>query len=82
MSLTRPGTATYSKSRGVGPRPPRADYGRLVRHWRGQGVRTPVLVLTAGSSATAEECLSVPFGLDELLARVRALARGGVPQPA
>jgi DNA-binding response OmpR family regulator len=74
----------------LGPRPPRADDGRLIRRWRGQGLRTPILVLTAGGRGAADEpgpggdgCLSVPFGLEELLSRVRALAQGAdVPQPA
>jgi two-component system OmpR family response regulator len=73
----------------LGPRSPRADDGRLIRQWRGQGLRTPVLVLTAGGRGSAndpgpggDDCLSVPFGLEDLLCRVRALARGAeAPQP-
>jgi DNA-binding response OmpR family regulator len=70
----------------VGPLPPRGGDPRLVRRWRSQGLRTPVLLLTAGGSGTAPEgddSLSVPCGLDELLSRVRALARGSeFPKPA
>jgi DNA-binding response OmpR family regulator len=67
----------------LGPLPPRAEGGRFVRRWQNEGLRTPVLVLTAGGSGTAEECLSVPFPLEELLCRVRALARRPeVSQPA
>jgi DNA-binding response OmpR family regulator len=67
----------------LGPRPPRADDGRLIRRWRSQGLRTPVLVLTSGGGCTADDFLSVPFGLDELLSRIRVLARGAdFPQPA
>jgi DNA-binding response OmpR family regulator len=67
----------------LGPLPPRADDGRLVRRWRSQGLRVPVLVLTSGGHCAADDYLSVPFGLEELLSRVQALARpAGVPQPA
>jgi DNA-binding response OmpR family regulator len=40
-------------------------------------------VLTSGGHCAADDYLSVPFGLEELLSRVQALARpAGVPQPA
>jgi two-component system response regulator TctD len=61
---------------------------------RGEGLRTPVLVLTArgtvgdrilGLNAGADDYLPKPFDLDELEARVRALARrtpGAAAAPA
>ncbi len=71
---------------------PGMDGLTVLRHWRERGVRTPVLLLTArgevservaGLDAGADDYLCKPFALDELLARVRALARrSGEAQPA
>lgn len=56
------------------------------RRIRGQGIRTPVLVLTANSAvptrvegldAGADDFLAKPFAVAELRARVRALGRRG-----
>jgi DNA-binding response OmpR family regulator len=59
--------------------------GRIVcRELRDRGVRTPVLMLTArdavsdrvqGLDAGADDYMTKPFAMEELLARVRALGR-------
>jgi two-component system, OmpR family, response regulator len=57
---------------------------------RAQGVRTPVLILTArdavddkvrGLNAGADDYMTKPFALTELLARVRALIRRASAEP-
>ena len=63
---------------------PRKSGMEVLRHWRAQGVRMPVLLLTArdqladrvsGLDAGADDYLVKPFDLPELLARLRALRR-------
>ena len=58
---------------------------------RGQGVKTPILMLTAqdarddivrGLDAGADDYLTKPFDFAELLARIRALGRRSQPTPA
>jgi two-component system OmpR family response regulator len=67
---------------------PDGDGLGLLRHWRASGQRWPVIVLTArdqisdrirGLQAGADDYLVKPFNLDELLARVDAVARRAVP---
>ncbi len=68
---------------------PDGDSVNLVTKWRARGVVVPILFLTArdaiedriaGLQAGADDYLIKPFAMDELLARVNALARRG-PAP-
>jgi two-component system, OmpR family, response regulator len=70
---------------------PRLDGWSLIEAARGQGVRTPVLILTArdlvedrvrGLNLGADDYLSKPFALAELIARVRAMIRRSYGSPA
>jgi two-component system, OmpR family, response regulator len=63
---------------------PKVDGLTVLRRWREAGLAVPVLVLTArgswhekvqGIDAGADDYLSKPFRLEELLARLRALIR-------
>jgi two-component system OmpR family response regulator len=63
---------------------PKIDGLTLLRNWRDAGLATPVLVLTARSSwhdkvqgidGGADDYVSKPFRIEEVLARLRALIR-------
>jgi two-component system copper resistance phosphate regulon response regulator CusR len=63
---------------------PDLDGFEVCRRWRARGGRTPILMLTArgslsarvaGLDAGADDYLSKPFAIEELLARMRALFR-------
>jgi len=65
---------------------PGSDGFRLCEQWRGRGVKTPVLFLTArddisdrvrGLDIGGDDYLVKPFAFDELLARIRVLLRRG-----
>ena len=66
---------------------PKVDGLTLLKRWRGAGINTHVLMLTArgttddkiaGLNSGADDYLTKPFELDELLARIRALIRRGL----
>jgi DNA-binding response OmpR family regulator len=63
---------------------PKVDGLTLLKRWRGAGINTHVLMLTAktslndrvgGLDSGADDYLTKPFELEELLARIRALVR-------
>jgi DNA-binding response OmpR family regulator len=65
---------------------PRMDGFEMARRLRGDGNRTPILMLTARDAATeivkgldlgADDYLTKPFSFEVLLARIRALLRRG-----
>ncbi len=65
---------------------PKQDGLTLLKKWRAAGITTHVLMLTArgtlndkvhGLDTGADDYLTKPFELDELLARIRALIRRG-----
>ena len=68
---------------------PKVDGLALLKRWRGAGVTTHVLMLTAktttqdkvaGLDSGADDYLAKPFEFAELLARIRALVRRGHQQ--
>ena len=69
---------------------PKLDGFGVLAGLRGQGIHTPVLMLSAldsvddrvrGLRAGADDYLVKPFAFDELLARLLALVRRGSPKP-
>jgi two-component system, OmpR family, response regulator len=69
---------------------PKVDGLTVLRRWREQGLTMPVLVLTAhgswhekvqGIDGGADDYLSKPFQMEEVLARLRALIRRSHRQP-
>jgi two-component system, OmpR family, response regulator len=71
---------------------PKVDGLTLLRRWREQGLSVPVVILTArgawhekvqGIDGGADDYVSKPFRMEELLARLRALIRrsGGLARP-
>ena len=63
----------------------------ILRHWRRNGSKTPVLILTArdtwyekveGFKAGADDYLAKPFHIEELVMRVKALVHRAHMQPS
>lgn len=63
---------------------PKVDGLTLLRRWRGTGIATPILILTArgswhekvqGIDGGADDYVAKPFRMEEVLARIRALIR-------
>lgn len=74
----------------VDRRLPDGDALQMLKEWRKEGLKTPILLLTAlsqkdeivkGLDAGADDYLGKPFEIKELLARIRALQRRGVRIP-
>ncbi len=70
---------------------PKLSGYELCRKIRGEGIRTPILMLTARSEETdrvlgldlgADDYVTKPFSVRELLARVRAILRRAYPPQA
>ncbi len=70
---------------------PKMDGLSVLRRWRGEGRRFPILILTArgvwterveGINAGADDYMPKPFEMEELLARLRALLRRSTGQAA
>jgi two-component system, OmpR family, response regulator len=70
---------------------PGADGLTLLRRWRDGGITTPILVLTArgtwhekvvGIDSGADDYVTKPFQIEEVLARMRALIRRATGQAA
>ena len=68
---------------------PDGDGVSLCRQWRGEGIQTPILFLTAkdeeldvvrGLDAGGNDYVTKPFRMQELLSRIRALLRGNQKQ--
>lgn len=68
---------------------PRLDGLSVLKRLRGAGIRTPVLILTAldgwrakveGIDAGADDYLTKPFQMEELIARLRAITRRAAGQ--
>jgi DNA-binding response OmpR family regulator len=70
---------------------PKMDGLSVLKRWRAEGRRTPVLILTArgswaervdGIDAGADDYLPKPFRIEELLSRLRAIIRRASGQAA
>jgi two-component system, OmpR family, response regulator QseB len=64
---------------------------QLLRQWRGEGLRTPLIIITAsaalgdrltGLDEGADDFLVKPFAVEELVSRIRAVTRRAAQQAA
>lgn len=98
VEVANDGRAGLDRARGYAPdlilldlMLPEVDGFEVLQQWRSEGLRTPVIVLTArgeerdvlmGLDGGADDYVTKPFSTREVLARIRALLRRASDGPA